>query len=262
MARTCYVAVTINFQGSTVERRELPEEMLFGRHSYGKYAAAVGMRRLLATLDRLSVSATVFMPGAEAEAHADLVREIAGMGHEIAAHGWAMEDYGRDAAADLDLLKRTHETLGRLSGAAPSGWRAPTGRLSTATLSDLAQLGYLWDSSFQDDDFPYLLDRDGGAGMVEVPQTEMLVDASHWNVRATHDRFVRAWRDEIAALHAERCFIALTLHPRSDYGSGRASRVAAVEGILGWLRGLPDVRFVTCGQAQAAAREGRLFLRK
>lgn len=258
---TCYVAVTINFQGTTVERRQLPEEMLFGRHSYGKYAAAVGMARLLALLERLHLPATVFMPGAEAEANAGLVKAIAATGHEIAAHGWAMEEYGRDSAMDAALLERTHQTLSRLLGAPPVGWRAPGGRLESATLGTLACLGYHWDSSFQDDDFPYALDRDGGPGMVEVPQTEMLVDAALWNARVTHERFVTTWRDEIAALHAERCFISLTLHPRSDYGSGRASRVAALEGLLGWLRDLPVVVFVTCSQAHAAAREGKLFLR-
>ncbi|OAE99005.1 hypothetical protein AYJ54_33735 [Bradyrhizobium centrolobii] len=37
-----------------------------------------------------------------------------------------------------------------------------------------------------------------------------------------------------------------TLHPRGDYGSARASRVAALDGLLSWLRGLDGVAFLTC----------------
>ena len=262
MGKTCYMAVTVNLHGTSVERRDVAEEMLFGRFSYGKYAAAIGAARLLGMLERQAIQATVFVPGSEAERHPGLVRDIARAGHEIAAHGWAMEEYGKDDIADAGLLTRTHDTLTRLLGTAPVGWRAPHGRLSRQTLAALAGRGYRWDASFQDDDFPYRLDGAGGAGMVEVPQTETLVDATLWGLRATHDRLVRTWREEITALHAERCFISLTLHPRSDYGSGRASRVAAIEGLLVWLRDLPDVVFVTCGGAAAAARDGRLFLRQ
>jgi hypothetical protein len=261
MAKTCYVAVTVNLHGTSIERRDVAEEMLFGRFSYGKYAAAVGAARLFAMLERQAIRASVFVPGSEAERHPELVRAIARAGHEVAAHGWAMEEYGKDDAADAALLTRTHETLSHLLGTAPGGWRAPHGRLSRGTLATLARLGYRWDSSFQDDDFPYTLDGDGGPGMIEVPQTEMLVDATLWGLRATHDRLIRTWREEIAALHAERCFINLTLHPRSDNGSGRASRVVALESLLVWLRGLPDVTFVACGEAAAAARDGRMFLR-
>jgi peptidoglycan/xylan/chitin deacetylase (PgdA/CDA1 family) len=262
MAKTCYVSVTVNLHGTSVERRDMAEEMLFGKYSYGKYMAAVGASRLFAMLQRQAIPTTVFVPGSEAERHAALVRDIEQAGHEVAAHGWAMEEYGKDDAADTTLLTRTHDTLTRLLGAAPAGWRAPHGRLSSATLTTLSRLGYRWDSSFQDDDFPYALDADGGTSMIEVPQTEMLVDATLWGLRATHDRLIGTWREEIAALHAERCFISLTLHPRSDNGTGRASRVAAMEGLLAWLKGLPDVTFVTCGAAAAAAREGRLFLRR
>jgi peptidoglycan-N-acetylglucosamine deacetylase len=260
MANPCLVAVTVNLHGTSVERREHDDEALYGRFSYGKYAAAVGAMRLFGLLDTLGIRSTVFVPGSEAERHPELVRQLAAR-HEVAAHGWAMEEYGKDDAAEAELLMRAHESLTRIAGRAPAGWRAPNGRLSNGTLGSLARLGYSWDATFQDDDYPYRLDADGGNGMVEVPQTEMLIDATLWNQRATHDRVTRTWREEIAALYAERCFISPTLHPRSDYGSGRASRVAALGGLLTWLRDLPDVRFVTCSEAASAAREGQIFLR-
>jgi peptidoglycan-N-acetylglucosamine deacetylase len=243
------LAVTVNLQGTTVERREQPEEMLFGRYSYGKYAAAIGCARLFALLDRHGIKATVFVPGAEAEAHPELVRDIADAGHEIAAHGFAMEEYGSGKFDERELLARTHEVLERVTGRTPRGWRAPGGLLSHDTLRVLESLHYRYDASFQDDDQPYSLAGDGAPALVEVPQNEMLIDATLYGLRQTHDRVMKAWREEVAALHAERCFAALTLHPRSDYGSGRASRIAALDIFLDWVRTLPEASFITCLEA-------------
>jgi len=134
------------------------------------------------------------------------------------------------------------------TGRAPRGFRAPHGRLTERTLPHLAELGYRYDASFQDDDHPYPLDRDGGPGMIEVPHAEILIDATLYAQRQTHDRVMQTWREEIEAMHRERCLITLTLHPRSDYGSGRSSRIAALEGLLLWLRDLGGVSFRTCEQ--------------
>lgn len=248
----CVVSVTVNLHGMTVERRQVSEDVLFGRHSYGRYTAAVGCARLFPVLERHGIFATVFVPGAEAEEHPDLVATLARSGHEIAAHGYAMEEYGGDPSEEA-LLARTHAILERTVGIAPRGWRAPHGRLATRTLQQLAALGYLYDASFQDDDFPYRLDDDGGAGMIELPQNEMLVDATLYGVRQPHDRVMKAWREEWDALYAERCYVCLTLHPRSDYGSGRASRVEALDAFLGHIRAQPDVTFMTCEEAARAA---------
>jgi peptidoglycan/xylan/chitin deacetylase (PgdA/CDA1 family) len=250
----CPVAVTVNLQGRTVELRQLGEDALFGRASYGKYAYAVGCERLFGLLDRHGIKATVFVPGAEAEANPDYVAALAGRGHEIAAHGWAMEEMDAPGIDERALIDRTHATLARITGAAPRGFRAPHGKLTERTLAHLAALGYRYDASFQDDDHPYRLDADGGVGMIEVPQAEILIDATLYAQRQTHDRVMKTWREEIEAMHRERCLVTLTLHPRSDYGSARASRIAALDSMLTWLGSLADVSFMTCRQIAAAVR--------
>ena len=119
------VAVTVNLQGKTVEARQLAEDALFGRASYGKYAYAVGCERLFGLFDRLGIKATVFVPGAEVEANPDYIAALAARGHEIAAHGWAMEEMDADGIDERALLERTHTTLTRITGRAPRGFRAP-----------------------------------------------------------------------------------------------------------------------------------------
>lgn len=250
----CPVAVTVNLQGKTVELRQLGEDALFGRASYGKYAYAVGCERLFGLLDRHGIKATVFVPGEEAEANPGYVAALAGRGHEIAAHGWAMEEMDAAGIDERALLERTHATLTRITGAAPRGFRAPHGKLTERTLGHLAALGYRYDASFQDDDHPYPLDADGGPGMIEVPQAEILIDATLYAQRQTHDRVMKTWREEIEAMHRERCLITLTLHPRSDYGSARASRITALDRMLTWLNSLDGVSFMTCEQIADGVR--------
>jgi peptidoglycan-N-acetylglucosamine deacetylase len=175
------------------------------------------------------------------------------LGDEIAAHGWAMEAMDTPDIDERALIERTHATLTRIIGAAPWGFRAPHGKLTERTLGHLAALGYRYDSGFQDDDRPYRLDADGGTGMIEVPQSEILIDATLYAQRQTHDRVMKTWHEEIEAMHAERCLITLTLHPRSDYGSARASRIAARDRLLMWLGTLPGVAFMRCDEIAAAA---------
>jgi len=239
--------ITVNLVGTSYERREVKEDRLWGRYSYGKYPANAGTGRMLDLFERTGIKATFFVPAFEAVQAPDLVRTIAAAGHEIAAHGNAMEDHSQlGDAEEAELLASAHEKLSQIAGLAPRGWRAPGGTMSAHTLRHLAALGYAYDSSFQDDDVPYSLKADGGGTMVELPQNEMLIDATLWNVRQTHERVLKTWIEEFEGLYNESCYACLTLHPRSDFGSGRASRIAVVEAFLRHVRSRPDVTVMTC----------------
>ena len=56
--------------------------------------------------------------------------EVACRGHEIAAHGWAMEAMDAPDIDERALIERTHATLTRILGASPRGFRAPHGKLT------------------------------------------------------------------------------------------------------------------------------------
>lgn len=260
--RICHVSLTVNLQGMTVDRRThgTNEAKHFGGKAHGRYMASIGAARMFGLFQDLGLKSTVFVPGQEAEEHPELVRAIAARGHEIAAHGYAHEDY-TGAEGEAALLSRTHQILTDLTGVAPKGFRAPTGLLEHQTLRDLSALGYAYDASCQDDDFPYRLDGDGGAGMIELPQQEMLIDKELYDRRATHQKFLKWWREEFMALYEERAYIALTLTPRADFGSARASRIEALRSFLTEIQALPDVRIGTCAEALTSVAKGELFCR-
>ncbi|MCX4755530.1 polysaccharide deacetylase family protein [Kitasatospora purpeofusca] len=97
---------------------------------------------VLALLDQYGIRASFFLIGENANAHPDLVREVAARGHHIANHSWSHPDLsGLSAAKVRDELGRTSELLGRLTGRAPTWFRAPGGGWSPTVLKVGAELG-------------------------------------------------------------------------------------------------------------------------
>jgi polysaccharide deacetylase family protein (PEP-CTERM system associated) len=122
---------------------------------------AASTERLLDLLDRSGTRATFFVLGWVAERQPALVREIHGLGHEVACHGHAhrmiqhlsREEFARD-------VSRAKTALEDLTGAPVIGYRAPTFSVMRETLWSLdvlAETGFLYDSSI----FPIRHDRYG-----------------------------------------------------------------------------------------------------
>jgi hypothetical protein len=119
-------------------------------------------------------------------------------------------------------------------------------------------LGFAYDSSFQDDDQPYLFSLSQTSRIVEIPTVQALDDSLPFSARHTHARVVKIWREEFDALHRAGCLVPLTVHLRGDLGFTRAARIAALEELLAYMSGRSGVRFVTGAQlaAEALAKGG------
>jgi polysaccharide deacetylase family protein (PEP-CTERM system associated) len=123
--------------------------------------------RLLDLLDEAGVRATFFVLGNVAEAHPDLVREVARRGHELGSHTHSHElifRMERDAfKADVE---RSLAGLQDLTGQPVLGFRAPefsVSHLRHWCFEVLAELGFRYDSSV----FPLLHAR---YGIPEAPR--------------------------------------------------------------------------------------------
>ncbi len=242
------VALTVNVHGTSVELRQTTHEGLVGRYSSGNYLAN-GVDRLLQLFAQKVIKATFFVPGLEAEMNPELIREIQSEGHEIAANGYALENHAELGSAEKDTLKRARDALADCTGVSPIGWRAPDGWLSEKTLGYLEELGFSYDSSFQDDDFPYRLDADGGTRLLEVPQNPVLIDQTLFAVKQPDRRVFKNWIEEYDGLKSENAFVCMTYHPRQDYGVGRAPRMRLLHHFLNYLEGGPKPAvFRTCAE--------------
>ena len=108
-------------------------------------------REVLDFLDAREVRGTFFVVGETAEAHPELVREVAARGHEVGLHGWrhqpltelTADAFRADAQRGKDLLEE-------LTGAPVLGFRAPTFSLvpeSRWAVDVLADTGFTYSSS-------------------------------------------------------------------------------------------------------------------
>jgi polysaccharide deacetylase family protein (PEP-CTERM system associated) len=129
-------------------REHFPDERAWER---AESRLAVGMERILATLERRGAKATFFFLGWIAQRHPQWVRECLARGHEIASHGFEhrfLADIGREHLGQD--LQRTEQALAAAGAPRPIGFRASTFTLTRATwwaIDVLVERGYRYDSS-------------------------------------------------------------------------------------------------------------------
>ena len=252
----CVVFVSVNFDAEAFDLKTTGEDRLYGRFSYGRYGVRAGLPRLLGMLARRSIGATAFVAANDANRHPDAIRALRDAGHEIASRGADLGHLPALKEKERDALAEGRDTLARITGAAPRGFRAPGGELGADSLSLLAELGFTYDSSFQDDDHPYVIAPTQGTRIAELPTVQALDDSFVFSARHPHARVIKIWREEFDALYREHCLVPLPLHLRGDVGSTRAARIAALEELLAYMAACPGVRFMTGAQIAAAALAG------
>jgi polysaccharide deacetylase family protein (PEP-CTERM system associated) len=143
--------------------------------------------RVLAILQDAGVTATFFILGWVAERHPDLVRRIAGCGHEIASHGYAHRlVYDQSPKAFREDVRRAKQLLEDVAGVSVLGFRAPSYSITPRSLWALDVLiaeGHRYDASI----FPIRHDRYGipvsaphvyritreGGDLIEVPASTL-----------------------------------------------------------------------------------------
>ena len=223
--------------------------------SHQAYGPRTAVPRLLRLLDRQGVRATFFVPGYSAERWPEAVRSIRDAGHEIAHHGYLHEgSRGADPAAEEARLLRGLEALDAVAGVRPVGYRAPNWELSYGLPALLARHGFRYDSGLMDGDHPSRLAASAAPGapsIVELPAHWALDDWEPYNylpgltgsgVIASPDDVVARWTLELEALVEEGGLFVLTNHP---FVSGRASRAAALEGLISRAKAIEGLWIAT-----------------
>jgi len=213
-----------------------------GIMSHQSYGPLVGVPRILSILQRHAVTATFFVPGFTAERYPRVIRDIVEAGHEVAHHGYLHEPLaGVDAETEAGYLDRGLETLERVAGVRPVGYRAPMWEPTWSTPRLLAERGFLYDSSLMDADVPYELAVSGVRGVdsvVEIPiqwalddweQYCFLPGVSGEGLIESPTKAEEIWTLELDALRdVGGCFV-LTNHP---FLTGRPSRAAVLDRLI------------------------------
>lgn len=230
--------------------------------SHGGYGPRRGIGKLLEMFKDMEVPASFYVPGWTVENHTKSIEAIIEHGHEVGHHGYEHKYIDPDdPSAEVEEMDRGLEALQKCLGVVPTGYRSPAATSSDKTLQLVKDRGFLYDSSFLDDVYPYRhMMPDGSQGPIELP--------FHWNLDDSaislfvmeqqsaifpNSHIFEVWKDEFDALYEWGGLVNMTLHPQIV---GRPSRMALLRRFIEYMREKSDVWFATGTQvAQAFERE-------
>lgn len=240
----------------------------------------VGARRVLALLNKYEIPSTWFVPGVVIDTHEPNVAEVVAAGHNIGHHGYShVVPASLPPEREEAEMVRAIESIRRVSGRPPRGYRSPAWDLSPVTIDLLIKHGFDYDSSMMGDDHtPYYARRGDQptidepfrfgetTGLVEMPISWTLDDHPHFeflrsgnlvtpglaNAGAVLDNWVNDFL--YMTQTTDWGVLTYTCHP---YVIGRGHRMIMLEKLIQALLGMGAV-FMTMEAAmdefQASAR--------
>jgi peptidoglycan/xylan/chitin deacetylase (PgdA/CDA1 family) len=220
--------------------------------SRGEYGAVDGLPRILRILDRQQIPASFFIPAASAVLHPKVITDIqnATQKHEIGVHGWIHERLPlvNDEKEEQRMLTLSIETLTKMTGKKPVGYRAPSWKFSKWTMGQVKAAGFLYDSSLMASDDPYELLLDGKpTGVVELPIERILDDFPYFGGNADGSNpsigdVYEVFQAEFDVAYEEGGLFLLTMHPHMI---GHRSRAAMLERLIQYIKKKPGVWIAT-----------------
>jgi peptidoglycan/xylan/chitin deacetylase (PgdA/CDA1 family) len=223
-------------------------------HSVWLYGARRGVERLCRTFEEASIRASWFVPGQVAETHGALLRAVVAAGHELESRGWAFERYDTLSRADsLALLTRARQALEDISDRMPAGFRLPIGAWPDGFDHVLKDAGFLWSTSLNGDDVPYL----HPSSLVEIPVHLELEDRPYFQFNftppfpkglgriASYDGVLTNWIAEFDAYRKFGACFVLQLRPEM---TGTPGRIGLVEAMIRHIQSCDDVWVATADE--------------
>ncbi len=271
-----YVCLSFDFDGPSLwMQRRMTTPTPVSRGEFG----AVAVPRILELLAQRSLPATFFIPGHTIETYPDVCRRVADAGCEVGLHGYAHElNTTLTPEKEKWVFGRSIELVEQLTGARPTGYRAPSGDLTVQTISNLVDFGVHYDSSLMGHDYqPYRLrlgdelPEDGPARwgaetpLVELPFSWTLDDYVYLEfvtfrhmlmpgLRRPEEMFANFAGDVRWMVREVRHGVCtVVFHPQVI---GRGHRLLALEDWLDEISGL-GVAFAPMGDVAKAVADGR-----
>jgi putative urate catabolism protein len=194
------------------------------------YGARVGFWRLMRLFADRRVPLTAYAVAMALERNPAAAEAMARQGCDVVDHGWRWIDYdGVDEATEREHMRRSVETIQRLTGARPLGWYVGTPSASTRRLV-VEEGGFLYDSDAYDDELPYWT-REHGRPHLVIPHTlddndTRLARGLGWGQA---EDFYVSLRDSFDALYREGAeapkMMTVAVHCRL---AGKPARAAAL----------------------------------
>lgn len=226
-------------------------------HDYG---GRVGVWRLLDLFSKYDLRATFLMQGGTVDRYPEAAREIFMRGHEVASRHYYQDVLPLlfSEEEEREHIQATTKKLLSLgfdrTKQGPVGFVASNGRFTEFTEKILIEEGYLWHSSYMNDDRPYCINvpvRGGHKPLVIIPlpiQTGVTDCHLYLNSRSNTPRqLFEFFVDEFEVLYGEGrdgrpAIINCIAHP---FISGHAYAVKWWEQMIKHAMGFKNVWFAT-----------------
>lgn len=205
---------------------------------WSHYGGREGIWRILRTLDRARVRATVFANALSAELYPDAIRAIVGAGHGLAGHGHAQDQYLCDLTTEQQqgVIRRSLDTLEAVSGMRPDGWVCSVYSWNEETFALLVRAGVRWHADALDAALPRLQQTEAGP-IVALPWCDFVDNRV---LRASPRDFYDVYKDSFDYLYATEPMGLLHLAVHSHFG-GRPLIAAQLDRVLRYFAGFTDV---------------------
>ncbi|MFD0360461.1 polysaccharide deacetylase family protein [Nocardia sp. GCM10030253] len=220
-----------------------PDPLNYGWRDYGP---RVGFWRMLETLDRHGIRASVLLNSDVAEHNPQIIE--AGRARDWAwlAHGKNNSIFQADMSVDEERAYLTDivRTIEKATGRRPHGWMGPALTETFRTPELLTELGLSYVLDWTNDDQPYPLNV---PGLLNVPYSVELNDISLFVGKSmTGPDFVQIVKDQLDQLYADSAesgrVMALALHP---FVIGQAFRSKYLDQALEYVANHPGVWLTT-----------------
>lgn len=248
----CAVAITFDIDSDSILHLAHPDraETMVSTLSWLKYDT-VAVPRILDMYRDHGLKQTFFFPGWCMERYPHLVDMILKDGHEIAHHGYLHEHPNEQTReGEQYWTGRAIETIVKMTGQRPRGYRAPLYNFSKNSAEILTENGFLYDASLMGDEVPYILKTSKGT-LIELPSHWAMDDWPHY----THspemnylmpikspDETMNVYMSEFEAMWEERGLWVAVWHP---FVSGRLARCKRISKMIDDMKRKGDVWFAT-----------------
>lgn len=251
------VMVSINLDAEYFGAALYPEAPVDGSgfEKMAQFGLHEGLKRVLETLGRFGVKATIFIPGRVVEKYPEAVELIRRYDHEISVHGYAHENFALLSEKEQEeAMKKSVDAVQKAFGKAPKGFRAPEGELTLKTFEIAKKCGLTYSSTLGNDDRPYEITLENKDHILEIPYHWAMSDAPYFQfyfwppVPFGQDRIscfrkvLTNWKWEYDVFREEGLCYVLQLNPMTI---GEPGKIYLLEELLSYIQKDPDVWFAT-----------------
>ncbi len=213
-------------------------------YSHREYGHRVGIFRVLKTLEKYGVPATIAMDSLTAQHYPYLVDYCKERGCEFIGHGVSvsrMITSRMSEAEERAYIREAIDTLAAATGSAPAGWLGPEYGESARTPGLLAEAGLRYVCDWTNDEQPYPLKTPQGESYALPVMLELDDVNALWDRKVTVGRYRDMLQEAFDAMYADAAssgrLLVLNLHP--------------------WLIGQPfRIRYLDAALAHITRRQG------